>query len=74
MPKSRTFTQSSPDRVFISITFPGFMSRWTIPASCASASDPRICWPISTTRASGSGPDSRRTVERSFPGTYSIAR
>ena len=25
-------------------------------------------------RASGSGPDSRRTVARSFPGTYSIAR
>ena len=74
IPKSSTFTKSSPERVCVSITFPGFTSRWTIPASCASASEPRICWPISATRRSGSGPASRSTVARSFPATYSIAR
>ena len=34
MPKSITFT--NPSRV--TITFPGLMSRWTIPCACAEAS------------------------------------
>ncbi len=58
-PKSRSLT---PPRV--SITLPGFRSRWTIPARCAASSACAIWAPRRRTSGSGSGPLARALRER----------
>ena len=50
-PKSRILTSPS----FVTITFSGFRSRWTIPASCAAARPSAICGAIWSSFLIGSG-------------------
>ena len=67
-PKSISF---APLRV--SITLPGFRSRWTIPRRCAVSSASAIWIATRTCSAGGSGPFARRAVSVS-PSINSITR
>ena len=67
-PKSRILTSPS----FVIMTFSGFRSRCTIPASCAFASPSAIWAAIGSSFLIGSAPENR--VSRSvLPSTLSIA-
>ncbi len=57
----------------VSITLPGFRSRWTMPARCARSSASAICAPKRSTSASGSGPRARRSASVS-PSISSMTR
>src|SRR5262249_42287132 len=64
-PKSRILTRPS----FVTMTFSGFRSRWTIPASCARASPSAIWTAIGRSFLIGRAPPKR--VSRSvFPSTF----
>ncbi len=60
-PKSTIFTRPSA----VTITFSGFRSRWTMPASCAAARPSAICCAISTARRSGMRPRFISIAQRS---------
>ena len=65
-PKSRILTSPS----FVTMTFSGFRSRWTIPASWALARPSAICAAICSSLLTGSGPatsSSRRVPRRPAP-------
>jgi len=67
-PKSMSL---APD--FVSITFPGFMSRWITPARWARSSASAICTPSLRISAGASGPFASRSASVS-PSTSSITR
>jgi hypothetical protein len=72
MPKSRTLTNGVPSGRRVTNRFAGLMSRWIIPAACASAT-PSIAWSKrSAVSRSGSGPRSSSKSDRSFPSKSSI--
>jgi hypothetical protein len=54
------------------MTFSGFRSRWTTPASCAATRPAAICFAIFSASGTGRRPRSCRTVARSRPSTYGI--
>ena len=58
-PKSRSFT---PD--FVSMTFPGFRSRWMMPAWCAASRAAAISIDIFRSCSGGSGPPEQPLGER----------
>jgi hypothetical protein len=68
MPKSMTFT--SPERV--TMMLPGLMSRWTMPALCASASAEHTAPASSTARSGSRRPPCERKSARVLPSTYSM--
>ncbi len=59
-PKSRSFAP-----VFVSTTFPGLRSRWTMPCLCATSSAEATCAPNFTTCSSGSAPFCSRSASDS---------
>jgi hypothetical protein len=67
-PKSSSLTKPSLE----TITFSGFMSRWTMPAPCAFASPSAICTATSRSLFVGSAPEASRS-RRLVPSTNSIA-
>ena len=67
-PKSSNFAP-----VEVSMMFPGFRSRCTIPARCALSSAYAICAPYFSTCSGGSGPFSNLFASVS-PSTHSITR
>ena len=67
-PKSRSLAP-----LFVSMTFPGLRSRWTIPWRCALSSASAICIPIGSSWSSVIGPFARRAISVS-PSISSIAR
>ena len=68
IPKSRTFTAPSG----VSITFPGFTSRWITPRSCAAARARATSTPIATASSAGSGPSRRIRSASVSPSTSSV--
>jgi len=67
-PKSRSFVP-----VRVSITLPGFRSRWMTPCRCARSSASAISVAYWTTSSAGSGPRERRAASVS-PSRYSMTR
>ena len=66
-PKSSSFADVTPERPappVVSITLPGFRSRWTMPCLCAASRASAICAAMSSACASGTGPRSQALGER----------
>ena len=75
-PKSRSFATVTPERSappVVSITLPGFRSRWMMPCLCAASSASAICAAMSSACASGSGPFRSRSASVS-PARCSMTR
>jgi hypothetical protein len=67
MPKSMTLTPRG-----VSMTLAGFTSRWTMPASCASASASATSAPMAAASPGAMGPSRRRWSASVSPFTSSI--
>ena len=57
----------------VSMTLPGFKSRWTMPERCARSSASAISMPVRSSKSVGSGPRSSRAASVS-PSINSITR
>ncbi len=74
MSKSTTFARSPPSRSFAIMMLSGFMSRCTMPISCA-ASRAEAAWiAMRAARSIGSGPSRSSRLVRLSPSTSSMAR
>ena len=73
-PKSSTFTMSRIALVDWRRMFPGFTSRWMIPARCAAARPERSWMPMNAARAGSMRPEASSTSLSVVPSSISITR